>query len=189
MEKSVLRKKYLEKRILLKNEEVISLSKQIFSCFIKNFNLIDGQKVHVFLPIQKKNEVDTSLFTNYFFENNIRVFVPKIIGDKMNAVEIFPSSEFVINTWGIQEPISTSYHCEMDFDMVITPLLYADFKGNRIGYGKGFYDYFFSQLLNNTQKIGLNFFPPLEVIDDVWEKDIPLDYLVTPTETLSFGNR
>ena len=29
------------------------------------------------------------------------------------------------------------------FDYVVTPLLYSDDKGNRVGYGKGFYDAFF----------------------------------------------
>lgn len=36
------------------------------------------------------------------------------------------------------------------------------------------------------KKIGVNYFDPDEYIDDVWENDIPLDYLVTPTEVLSF---
>ena len=188
MEKSVLRKTYLEKRKSLQKEEVLKLSEQIFSCFIRNFSLSVGHKIHIFLPIEKWNEVDTSFFTTYFFDHHIRVFVPKIVGETMRSVEIFPDSEFVINSWGIKEPISASYHYDMDFEMVLTPLLYADFMGNRIGYGKGFYDLFFSQLSNKTQKIGLNFFAPVEEIEDVWEKDIPLDYLVLPTETLSFGN-
>ena len=72
------------------------------------------------------------------------------------------------------------------FDFVLTPLLYCDSKGNRVGYGKGFYDQLFSQLSSKTKKIGVNFFNPDENIDDLWENDIPLDYLVTPEDILSF---
>jgi 5-formyltetrahydrofolate cyclo-ligase len=40
---------------------------------------------------------------------------------------------------------------ETVFDYVITPLLYCDSFGNRVGYGKGFYDQFF-QTINLMQK-------------------------------------
>ena len=36
------------------------------------------------------------------------------------------------------------------------------------------------------KKIGVNYFNPEVIIEDVWENDIPLDYLVTPTDVLSF---
>ncbi|MGZ5197266.1 MAG: 5-formyltetrahydrofolate cyclo-ligase, partial [Kaistella sp.] len=62
----------------------------------------------------------------------------------------------------------------------------CDRKGNRVGYGKGYYDGFFESVNPRAVKIGLNFFGPDEVIDDVWENDIPLDYLITPVEVLSF---
>ena len=67
------------------------------------------------------------------------------------------------------------------------PLLYCDDSGNRVGYGKGFYDGFFENLDKDVKKIGVNFFPPKENIEDVFQKDVPLDYLVTPVEVLSFG--
>jgi 5-formyltetrahydrofolate cyclo-ligase len=62
--------------------------------------------------------------------------------------------------------------------------LYCDQKGNRVGYGKGFMTVFPKRF--GDKKIGVNYFDPDENIDDVWENDIPLDYLVTPTEVLSF---
>ncbi|HAO28766.1 MAG TPA: 5-formyltetrahydrofolate cyclo-ligase, partial [Chryseobacterium indologenes] len=48
---------------------------------------------------------------------------------------------------------------------VITPLLYCDRKGNRVGYGKGFYDGLFQNVLSETKKIGVNYFDPDEYID------------------------
>ena len=84
------------------------------------------------------------------------------------------------------EPISNENECS-GFDFVITPLLYCDKKGNRIGYGKGFYDEFFKTINADAKKIGVNFFPPIDFIDDVSGFDVKLDYLVTPEETLSFS--
>ena len=119
--------------------------------FILQFNPIDNQKVNVFIAIIKINEVNTQIFIDYFFERKIRVFVPKIQGEKIISIEIFPDSEFEINSWGIKEPISNiATNVEMDY--VITPLLYCDSSGNRVGYGKGFYGDFFSDYSNIEKK-------------------------------------
>lgn len=185
MLKAELRKKYMQKRKALSSDEAFLLSEEIFNNFINYFKPIEGQKVHVFIPIEKFNEIDTNLFINYFLEHNIRVFVPKVV-EGLISVEIFPDTEFETSKWGISEPVSTIDSGETQFDYVITPLLYCDPNGNRVGYGKGFYDDFFQSISPSSKKIGVNYFNPDEYIDDVWENDIPLDYLVTFTEVLSF---
>lgn len=177
--KQELRAIYKLKRMALSQDEVGFLSQKLFENFILQFNIFENQKVNIFLSIDRLNEVNTCFFINYFFENKIRVFVPKIQKGKMISVEIFPDSDFEINTWGIKEPIS-DIDDNIEFDYVLTPLLYCDRFGNRVGYGKGFYDSFFAGHLKIRNKIGLNFFPPREDISDVFEKDVPLDGLVTP---------
>lgn len=186
MLKADLRKKYLQKRKALSIDEAFLLSKRIFNNFLNYFKPFSGQKVHIFIPIEKFNEIDTHLFIRYFLEHDIRVFVPKITDDRLISVEIFEDTEFITNTWGISEPFSNLDSEEHHFNYVITPLLYCDHNGNRIGYGKGFYDIFFQNISADSKKIGVNYFDADETIDDVWEKDVPLDYLVTPTEVLSF---
>jgi 5-formyltetrahydrofolate cyclo-ligase len=124
---------------------------------------------------------------SYFLSRKIRVFVPKIVDTRLISVEIFTDSKFELNNWGISEPVSDEDSGILDYDFVITPLLYCDRQGNRVGYGKGFYDGFFEKVSEETKKIGVNYFNPDEIIDDVWENDIPLDYLVTPDAVLSFS--
>lgn len=186
MKKSDLREKYLKKRESFSKEEVLSLSEKIFRNFTDNFKLSENLKVHCFLSIPEKGEVDTQLFLNEFFKRDIRVFVPKIYHKKLISVEITAETPLLKNSWGISEPESNEDSGESDFDYVLTPLLYCDQQGNRVGYGKGYYDGFFETLNAETLKIGLSFFGPDEEIDDLRENDIPLDYLVTPTEVLSF---
>ena len=123
---------------------------------------------------------------DYFFKKGIRVFVPKIFKGKLISIEITLETAFIKSFYGITEPESNLDSGENNFDYVITPLLYCDAKGNRVGYGKGYYDGFFQTVNPETLKIGLNFFGPDENIDGVWENDIALDYLITPAETLSF---
>lgn len=186
MLKAELRKKYMQKRKALSDDEAFLLSERVFENFINYFKPVSGDKVHIFIPIFRFKEIDTKLFINYFFSRNIRVFVPKIVDTKLICVEIFEDTVFEINQWNISEPVSNEDSKMSFFNYVITPLLYCDHKGNRVGYGKGFYDGFFENISKESKKIGVNYFNPDENIDDVWENDIPLDYLVTPTEVLSF---
>ncbi|WP_292008420.1 5-formyltetrahydrofolate cyclo-ligase [Chryseobacterium sp.] len=186
MQKAELRKIYLEKRKALSHDEASFLSEKIFQNFIHFFKPLTGQKVHVFIPIKKFKEVDTHLFINYFWTHGIRVFVPKIVNERLISVEIFKDSEFETHSWGISEPVSNEDSGEIYFDYIITPLLYCDNKGNRIGYGKGFYDNFFQCISSDSVKVGVNYFNPRETIDNVWENDISLDYLATSTDVLSF---
>nr|WP_317047006.1 5-formyltetrahydrofolate cyclo-ligase [Chryseobacterium sp. MYb7] len=186
MLKAELRKKYTQKRKALSIDEAFLLSEKIFENFIQYFKPEELKKVHVFIPIPARKEINTQIFIDYFLARNIRVYVPKIVGDQLITIEIFKDTIFETNSWGISEPVSNEDSGESAFDCVITPLLYCDRKGNRVGYGKGFYDGLFQNISIETKKIGVNYFDPDEYVDDVWDNDIPLDYLVTPTEVLSF---
>ena len=109
-----------------------------------------------------------------------------MVGNKIISIQIKPDTVFLQNSWGILEPQSNENESDA-FDYVITPLLYCDASGNRIGYGKGFYDQFFAGINHDAKKIGVNYFSPTDSIDDVSLQDVKLDYLVTPTEVLSFA--
>ncbi|SIS89530.1 5-formyltetrahydrofolate cyclo-ligase [Chryseobacterium gambrini] len=187
MLKAELRKKYMQKRKALSIDEAFLLSEKIFKNFIEYFKPSQNQKIHIFIPIEKFREVNTQIFVSYFLSRKIRVFVPKIVDTRLISVEIFTDSKFELNNWGISEPVSDEDSGILDYDFVVTPLLYCDRQGNRVGYGKGFYDGFFEKVSVETKKIGVNYFNPEENIDDVWENDIPLDYLVTPDDVLSFS--
>lgn len=186
MLKAELRKKYTQKRKALSDDEAFLLSQKIFENFIKYFKPKEREKVHIFIPIPARKEIDTQIFIKFFLEQNIKVYVPKIVADKLINIEIFEDTVYETNSWGITEPVSNEDSGENYFHYVITPLLYCDGNGNRVGYGKGFYDGLFQSISPETKKIGINYFDPDEYVDDVWENDIPLDYLVTPTEVLSF---
>jgi 5-formyltetrahydrofolate cyclo-ligase len=70
--------------------------------------------------------------------------------------------------------------------VVFVPLLAFDTLGNRVGYGKGFYDQFLSECQPETIKIGLSFFEAENTITDVFEKDVRLDFCITPKKCYRF---
>ena len=186
MLKKDLRKIYLEKRMALSKDEVNFLSEKIFDKFILQFNIIENQKVSIFLPISKFNEINTLEFIKFLWSKRVNVFVPKIIDKDLISVKFTSETVLIQNSWGILEPLSNQNE-ETVFDYVITPLLYCDSFGNRVGYGKGFYDKFFQTINSDAKKIGVNYFASTDIIDDISELDVKLDYLITPDEILSFS--
>ena len=71
-------------------------------------------------------------------------------------------------------------------DVVFIPLLAYDIKGNRVGYGKGFYDRFLTKCKNDLLKVGLSFFPPENQIIKTNNNDIAIDICVTPNKIFKF---
>jgi 5-formyltetrahydrofolate cyclo-ligase len=71
-------------------------------------------------------------------------------------------------------------------DVAFVQLMAFDKKGHRVGYGKGFYDKFLAKCKPEIIKIGLSFFEPEELISDVLESDVMLDYCVTPSGVYEF---
>jgi len=90
------------------------------------------------------------------------------------------------NKWGILEPVSGTIVKEECIDIVIVPLLITDHYGNRVGYGKGFYDRFLVKCRPDVQKIGLSYYAPVDHIEDVDAWDIPVNCLITPAKEYLF---
>jgi 5-formyltetrahydrofolate cyclo-ligase len=69
--------------------------------------------------------------------------------------------------------------------MVLVPLLAFDKQGNRVGYGKGYYDRFLSTC-TNARSIGISLFQEPVSIDGLHEKDKSLNHVLTPQSILTF---
>lgn len=191
MDKATLRQQFLERRLQLSRSSYWTLTEEI----MEQVKLIDWMKqgfVHVFLPMRKNNEVDTFSILNYFKLQHpqLKIVVPRTDFNNLSISNILYDHEYTIlgrNKYDIPEPIHGKVVPNEEIDVVFTPLLVCDKKGNRVGYGKGFYDRFLSECRPDVKKIGLSFFEPIDEIDDVNEFDIPLDMCITPQKTWNFN--
>ena len=87
---------------------------------------------------------------------------------------------------GIPEPLNGNKIKINLIEVVFVPLIIVDKIGNRVGYGKGYYDRFLSNCDKKVIKVGLSFFDIIEKIEDTTYSDIRLNYCITPKKIIKF---
>lgn len=188
MTKAEARKFYRNQRKNLTHTEVNDLSKLIFDQ-IQSLDLSEIEVIHLFLPIEKNNEINTLPIINWLFEQKKRIVVPIVDGENLLNAEIKENFRTELRAFDIPEPIDYQLINTKAIDFIFTPLFVADKKGNRVGYGGGFYDRFFRHTKPAAIKCGLSFFDSIDEIEDVYLGDVPLDLMLSPTEILSFTTK
>jgi 5-formyltetrahydrofolate cyclo-ligase len=185
--KTNIRKTYKAFRKLLTKDEVADKSIAIANKVLE-MNIWNATYYHVYLPIIEQNEVDTQDIMHVLFGKDKEVVVSKSDFNTSGMTHYLLTENTVLkkNAYNIPEPQNgLPVPVEM-IDVVFVPLLAFDNLGNRIGYGKGFYDRFLSTVRPDAIKIGLSFFEACEVFGEVFESDIRLDFCVTPEKVYDF---
>lgn len=189
MTKKEARKEFLAKRKLLTPGDQFLLNQKLYTQFFSFLNLSFIRVLHLFLSTEEKHEVDTWTILDRLRREypHIRVVIPKMKdGNQLEHFYFEGMQQLKVNSWGIAEP-QTGIPAEVQkIDLVIVPLVVCDRLGNRVGYGKGFYDSFLRDCRSDCQKIGISFFEPVDQIDDVDSWDVKLDLCITPKGILRF---
>ncbi|RUT69803.1 5-formyltetrahydrofolate cyclo-ligase [Flavobacterium cupreum] len=143
---------------------------------------------HVFLPIEEQKEINTEYILHLLSGKDKEIVVSKSDFETrgMSHFLLTDNTKIKKNEYNIPEPVNGLPVASEMIEVVFVPLLAFDLLGNRVGYGKGFYDKFLAECKPETIKIGLSFFEGESQIEDVFELDIKLDYCVTPEKTYSF---
>jgi 5-formyltetrahydrofolate cyclo-ligase len=187
MHKKELRKKYKELRQGLIPEAIEDKSLAIANRLLQ-LDIWDGSYYHLFLSIEEQKEIDTEFILQILAGKDKEIVVSKSDFDTLEMTHFLltDNTKFKKNEYNIPEPVDGLEVPVTKIDVVFVPLLAFDVKGNRVGYGKGFYDKFLSNCKPETIKIGVSFFEAEEKIEDVSENDIRLNYCVTPEKIYTF---
>ncbi|MFN1833975.1 5-formyltetrahydrofolate cyclo-ligase [Balneola sp. MJW-20] len=155
-------------------------SNRIKELFLSSDLFSNAERIHSYVSMNERKEVDTLGIIEHILvsEKSLCVPVTDFNDISMRHFEIDSLDDFKMNEWGIKEPGKEGQERTADqFDLIIVPLLASDIGGNRLGYGKGFYDRFLKK--TRAIKVGLVFdnFIFSEIPTD--EHDQSLDYLIT----------
>ena len=187
MNKKELRAKYKTLRKELSLDEIEDKSLAIANRMLQ-LDVWEKTYFHLFLTIEEQKEVETEFILQILAGKDKEIVVAKSNFDTLEMTNylLTDNTKFQKNEYNIYEPVDGIEVPNAKIDVVFVPLLAYDKKGNRVGYGKGFYDVFLSKCREDVIKIGLSFFEPEDIIEDVSTTDIRLDFCITPTTSYSF---
>ena len=182
-EKQQIRREVKSKRQSLGRFKKISLDRKIrrqiegFEPFIK--------AKHVLLYASMREEIDTlKLIKKYNKEKNI--ILPTVCTDSNtlklyhleNPHELHPGYQGILEI----PHCTKDTHTYNEIDFCIIPGLAFDLQGNRIGYGKGFYDELLRKIKAPKAALAYDF----KIYESIptSKYDIPVDFLITPNKII-----
>lgn len=175
MVKDLLRGEILSKRNNLSEDIVRQKSEKIRDRLVSLD--VFKRSAAILLYFSKDKEVDTKgLIANLLINKN--VVLPRVNQDELVIARIRGFSDIEPGAFGVLEPKSSCQLFDKEsLDLVIVPGVVFDEKGNRIGYGKGYYDRFLKDI--KCAKIGLAYeFQVAETLKTA-SHDVKMDMIVT----------
>ncbi len=171
--KDELRREMITKRKVLDVKNGEEFEKQIKSleCYRS------AQTVMLYMPIKGEADVTGLLGDEKVF------LTPVTEGDDIYAC---PVGEMQTGAFGVSEPKDRIEFDKAKIDLVLVPGVAFDKKGNRMGFGKGYYDRFLKDI--NAFKVGVcHSFQMVENVPHE-EHDVKMDMIVTEREIWSNAN-
>ncbi len=190
MDKKRLRRD-LQKRLLeMTEEQRIAKSKKACQNLISTPQFRSASVIMMFLSLP--HEVSTDEAILHTWQLGKIVVVPKISWQQRHMIPVQINSletDFSTEVAGLRNPVTGVPVPFEEIDLVVTPALAFDRKGNRLGRGGSFYDRFFANEELKAPRCGFGFTEQLVDFIPVAEHDKPMDFLVTDEEIIYFQNR
>lgn len=174
-EKEKLRKKYIGVRNKIVNKEKKSLiiSKKV----IDNNYFINAKVVALYKSL--KSEVNTDYLINYLLEKGKIVLLPRVVLDNIVFLKYSNGDVLEKSKFGVMEPAYNLKNIfdDIKIDLIIVPGVAFTSDGNRLGFGKGYYDRFLSRC--KKRSIGICFKEQLCSFIPTDRNDYKLDEIIT----------
>lgn len=179
---------FLRARDSLSSDEIQSKSLEIAHLFL---SLKEYQKTQtLFFYASKESEVNTSLMIEAAWQDGKKVALPRTLDDEHLEARLVTNLERDCHKgrFDILEPHpkKTMEIAKETIDCFVVPGVAFDLKGYRMGWGKGYFDRYLSDLRPNQIKIGLAY--ELQVCKALQTSphDVKIDVLVTENRVLRF---
>jgi 5-formyltetrahydrofolate cyclo-ligase len=185
-------KDYLREESLKKRDEIPPEVRRVKNRLIKEmlFSLDEFRNANTILLFASfRSEPDTIEIIKASLGTAKRIVLPKVDREKhmLDLYEIKNIDELSPGFLGIPEP-DVNFEERMvtinDMDIIIIPGAGYDISGNRIGYGKGYYDRLLSGLKKNIIVIALAFEEQITVLVPAEQHDVKVNMIVTDRQVI-----
>lgn len=163
-------------------------SQQICARFRQAFPLASGGRSLVYVSV--RDEVETLALVASLLQTQGEVVVPYCLPDyQLGLFPLRHISELQKGAYGILEPdeqLRTERSVDpQTLDIAVVPGVGFDPFGNRLGYGKGYFDRLLSRLRPECVKVALAFECQLVPVIVAQPHDVAMQYIVTEQQTLT----
>ena len=180
MSKKTIRKDMLKIRNAFSEQEITQKSTVMWENLMQTDVYQKADIIFTYVSAHK--EAKTTPFFDKIWHDSKKIAVPIIEENRnMDFVYLNDIAELTESKWGIAEPKreNSTIILPTKNSLFVVPALAIDKKGNRIGYGRGYYDTYFSKV-NCGFKMGFLFSAQqLEEIEILQNTDVALDGIVT----------
>jgi 5-formyltetrahydrofolate cyclo-ligase len=181
--KKEIRQKNKRNRDYMTEEECCQRSIKICFNILSSKLYEEAEYVYGYYPLG--NEVSLIPVMEDCLEQGKKLALPRVEGNHIDFYEITSLEQVKEGCFHVMEPI-TSVKMQNERALVLTPGVAFDKNGNRIGYGKGYYDRYFSCYPGLT-RLGVSYYNQIEDGIPTEETDVRLQYLITERKMMEFN--
>ena len=179
-EKEELRKLILAKRSTLAEDQRVEKSRVILKDILTLPEFVTAKTIMAYLDF--RGEVETRELAVEILSMGKRLVVPLCHRDNIIPCLINDlNQDLHAGTWGILEPRKDRIRPlpPLEIDLVLVPGVAFDHQGNRLGYGRGYYDRFLPRLREDVLAVGLAF--ACQIVDRIPtdEYDMKMSLIIT----------
>lgn len=176
--KRSLRTEAKRKRDALSREERLQWSDRICRKLERQADFLNAAVICFYYPLG--SEVNLLPLAQRALDLGKQAAFPRVNGGDMEFYRVSDLEAFAEGAFHVMEPLGEEVICGTDA-LVLVPGLVFDVSGNRMGYGKGYYDKYFARY-PGCRKIGVCF--GMQIVPEVpcGPYDIPMDAVVTELE-------
>ncbi len=173
MEKSEIRRKIKNLRMMLLEREKEMAAEEVFSKLEKTAAFIMAEKILMYHSLP--DELQTIKFLKKWHDRK-HFFLPRVNGVNLDILP-YEETRLELGSFHIEEPTGDNVADVNDIELMIIPAVAFDRKGNRLGRGKGFYDRLLST--SKATKIGVGY--EFQLFDSIPSEphDVAMDMIIT----------
>ena len=139
--KSELRKKYIQIRNDMSNEQLLASEKNFLSKVEENLEIVKHKSIACYSSIGK--EMRTQGLLDLLLDIGSDVYLPKMNKNSkvLSFIKYEGAKNTVENNLGIAEPLGNQEIEPENLNLIFLPCVCFDLAGHRIGMGQGYYDH------------------------------------------------